>query len=127
MPVFTIPRNDSGQELVPNHIPALIAWGADVAGLYPGGLVDGGDSIAWCIATGRLAGEHAAGFERGMGPAAPCQFPKFTAEEVLRGDYYNVGSAPPNFRVMGGILILQEDGTKAVSNLAQSPDKQGLV
>ena len=108
-------------------VPALIACGADVAGMYPGGFVDGTDSILWAITTGCLAGEHAAGFERGMGPAAPCIFPRFSARQILAGDYYNVGTAPAEFAVMGGIRELQPDGTYVVTHKAVSPDRQGLL
>lgn len=108
-------------------VPALIACGADVAGMYPGGFVDGTDSILWTITTGCMAGEHAAGFARGMGPAAPCNFPKFTARQILAGEYYNVGTEPKEFAVMGGIRELQEDGSCVVTHKAVSPDKQGLL
>lgn len=107
-------------------IPALIACGADVAGMYPGGFVDGADSILWAMTTGCLAGEHAGGFAHGMGPAAPCIFPKFTARQILAGDYYNVGTAPAGFAVMGGIRERQADGSVLVTHVAVTPDKQGL-
>lgn len=110
-------------------IPALIACGADVAGLYRGRFVQerGTDSIMYAITTGIIAGDHAAGFCHGMGPAAPCTFPKFTAEQVLAGDYYNVGVAPEEFAVLGGIIELQPDGSKVLRHVAESADRQGLL
>jgi fumarate reductase flavoprotein subunit len=107
-------------------VPALIACGADIAGLYPGGFVEDRDSIVWAITTGYLAGQHASGFERGMGPAAPCTFPRFTAEAILRGDYYNVGTAPADFKVLGGIQTLTPSGDRITTHLAASADEQGI-
>lgn len=51
-------------------------------------------SIRFAIASGLLAGEHADMFTRGGGPAPKYTWPKFSAKEVMAGDYYNVGTPP---------------------------------
>lgn len=109
-------------------VPALIACGADVAGMYCGGFTkeSGADSVVFAITTGMIAGDHAAGFLQGMGPAAPCIFPRFSAKQVLAGEYYNVGTAPDNFRVIGGIRTRNADGSITLTHAAESPDRQGL-
>ncbi len=48
--------------------------------------------IRFAIASGLLAGEHADMFTRGGGPAPKYTWPRFTAEQVMAGDYYNVGT-----------------------------------
>ena len=48
--------------------------------------------IRFAIASGLLAGEHADMFTRGGGPAPKYVWPRFTAEQVMAGDYYNVGT-----------------------------------
>lgn len=48
--------------------------------------------IRFAIASGLLAGEHADMFTRGGGPAPKYVWPRFTAQQVMAGDYYNVGT-----------------------------------
>lgn len=109
-------------------VPALIACGADVAGMYCGGFTkeSGANSIVFAIATGMIAGDHAVGFLQGMDPAAPCIFPRFSAKQVLAGEYYNVGTAPESFRVTGGIRTRNADGSITLTHAAESPDRQAL-
>ena len=80
-------------------VSALCACGAVIAGLYTDTFIGSRhtQSIRLAIATGMLAGEHAELFTRGGGPQPKFAWPKFTAEQVMEGDYYNVGGpvGPP--------------------------------
>jgi succinate dehydrogenase/fumarate reductase flavoprotein subunit len=82
-------------------IPALMACGADIGGLYADCFISSAQShsIEWTIASGMCAGESAAAFVHGNKPVQVYDFPKYTAKEVMSGNYKNVGTiegnAPP--------------------------------
>lgn len=80
--------------------------------------------IRFAIASGLLAGEHADMFTRGGGPAPKYVWPRFTSEQVMAGDYYNVGTpagGPPGPVQKGaefGASPRGETGTPNQSRLA---------
>lgn len=75
---------------------ALCACGSLIGDIFTSHFVNIKESrgIRFAIASGLLAGEHADMFTRGGGPAAKYVWPKFTAKQVMAGDYYNVGTPP---------------------------------
>ncbi|MBN1627687.1 MAG: FAD-binding protein [Deltaproteobacteria bacterium] len=82
-------------------IPALMACGADIGGLHADILISSEEShsIEWTVASGMCAGENAASYVQGNRPVKVYEFPKYTAKEVMAGNYVNVGTieggAPP--------------------------------
>jgi hypothetical protein len=82
-------------------IPALMACGADIGGLYADCFISSAESnsLEWTIASGMYAGENAAAYVHGNKPVQVYEFPKYTAKEVMSGNYKNVGTiegnAPP--------------------------------
>jgi fumarate reductase flavoprotein subunit len=75
-------------------IPALMACGADIGGLYADLFVSSEDSrsIEWAIASGIGAGGNAAAYAGGLTPVRIYEFPKYSAREVMAGNYVNVGT-----------------------------------
>jgi hypothetical protein len=75
-------------------IPALMACGADIGGLHSDLLISSEDShsIEWTIASGMCAGGNAAAYVNGMRPVQLFEFPKYSAKEVMAGNYENVGT-----------------------------------
>jgi hypothetical protein len=91
-----------------NPVPYLMACGADIGGLYADLFVSSEDSrsIEWAIASGMGAGGNSAAYVNGMKPVQVFEFPKYSAREVMAGNFKNVGDvkggppgmkgAPPN-------------------------------
>jgi hypothetical protein len=84
-------------------IPALMACGADIGGLYADLFVSSEDThaIEWAIASGMGAGGNAAAYVNGMKPVKVFQFPKYSAREVMAGNFENVGDikgGPPGMK-----------------------------
>jgi len=75
-------------------IPALMACGADIGGLHADLLISSDDShsIEWAIASGMCAGGNAAAYVNGNRPVGIFEFPKYTAKEVMSGNFKNVGT-----------------------------------
>lgn len=75
-------------------IPALMACGADIGGLYADIFIssEGSHSIEWAIASGMGAGGNAAAYVNGMRPVKVYEFPKYSARDVMAGNYKNVGT-----------------------------------
>jgi hypothetical protein len=84
-------------------IPALMACGADIGGLYADRFISSEDShsIEWAIGSGMGAGGNAAAYVNGMTPVKVFEFPKYSAREVMAGNFENVGDikgGPPGMR-----------------------------
>lgn len=83
-------------------VSGLLACGALVGGLYSNHtvLADKAYSVQIALASGMVAGAHAAAFIGGGGPAPKYEFPKFSAKQVMAGDFYNVGTVqmPPDMK-----------------------------
>lgn len=79
-------------------IPALMACGADIGGLHADLLISSEEShsIEWTIASGMCAGENSAAYIHGNRPVQVYEFPKYTAREVMAGNYKNVGTVDVN-------------------------------
>lgn len=79
-------------------IPALMACGADIGGLHANLLISSEEShsIEWTVASGMCAGENAASYVQGNRPVKVYEFPKYTAKEVMAGNYENVGTVDVN-------------------------------
>jgi hypothetical protein len=75
-------------------VPALMACGADIGGLYADLFVgsETSRSIEWAIASGMGAGGNAAAYVGGLKPVKIYEFPKYSAREVMAGNYVNVGT-----------------------------------
>jgi hypothetical protein len=75
-------------------VPALMACGADIGGLYADLFVSSEDSrsIEWAIASGMGAGGNAAAYVSGLKPVKIYEFPKYSARDVMAGNYVNVGT-----------------------------------
>lgn len=74
--------------------PALCACGSLLGDIFTTHFIslERSRGIRFAIASGLLAGEHADMFTRGGGPAPKYVWPRFTAQQVMSGDYYNVGT-----------------------------------
>lgn len=79
--------------------PAMCACGGLIGDIFTTQFVslERSRGIRFAIASGLLAGEHADMFTRGGGPAPKYVWPRFTARQVMDGDYYNVGT-PADFQ-----------------------------
>ena len=79
-------------------VPGLMACGADIGGLHTDRFISSEESrsIEWTIASGLGAGENAAAFVQGNKPVKVYEFPKYTAREVMAGNYENVGTVDVN-------------------------------
>jgi hypothetical protein len=73
---------------------ALCACGSLIGDIFTTHFISLSNSkgIRFALASGLLAGEHADMFTRGGGPAPKYVWPRFTAKQVMAGDYYNVGT-----------------------------------
>jgi hypothetical protein len=71
-----------------------MACGADIGGLYADLFVSSEDSrsIEWAIASGMGAGGNAAAYVSGLKPVKIYEFPKYSARDVMAGNYVNVGT-----------------------------------
>ena len=74
--------------------PALCACGSLLGDIFTSHFISLQQSraIRFAVASGLLAGEHADMFTRGGAPAPKYVWPKFSAKQVMAGDYYNVGT-----------------------------------
>lgn len=79
-------------------VRGVLACGGVIGGLYADRLISTqrADSLRSALASGLVAGEHAASYISGGRPAPKFEFPRFTARDVMAGNYYNVGTVPPS-------------------------------
>ena len=78
-------------------VRGVLACGGVLGGLYTDQFIstERCDSLRVALASGYIAGGHAANFIGGGKPAPLYEFPKFSAREVMAGNYYNVGTPTP--------------------------------
>lgn len=76
----------------------VLGSGSDIGGLHADLLISSeeSNSIEWTIASGMCAGENSAAYVHGNRPVQVYEFPKYTARDVMAGNYENVGTIDIN-------------------------------